>query len=60
MYVYILTLRRPNLQGLHMPVSPDMAETVKVRSDHSDSLTNVFGGAKNGDFSEKSPNICRK
>ena len=41
MYVYILTLRRPNLLGLHMPVSPD----------HSDSLTNVFGGAKNDDFS---------
>ena len=29
----------------------DLAKTVKVRSDHSDNLTVVFGGAKNGYFS---------
>ena len=29
---------------------------VKVRSDDSESLIHVFGGAKNGNFSEKSPN----
>ena len=46
-----LTLRRPNLLGVHGPVSPDLAKTVKVRSDHSENLTNVFGGAKNGNFS---------
>ena len=47
----ILTLRRPNLLGFHVPVSPDLAKTVKVRSDHSENLTEVFGGAKNGNFS---------
>ena len=55
-----LTLRRPNVLGVHGPVSPDLAKTVKVRSDHSENLTNVFGGAKNGNFSHKSLNIFWK
>ena len=46
-----LTLRRPNLLRVHVPVSPDLAKTVKVRSDHSENLTKVFGGAKDGNFS---------
>ena len=37
----------------HVPVMPDMAQTVKVGSDHSENLTNVFDGAKNGIFSQK-------
>ena len=44
----ILTLRRPNVLGVHGPVSPDLTKTVKVRSDQSENLTNVFDGAKNG------------
>ena len=40
-----LTLRRPNLLVVHGPLSQDLAKTVKVRSDHSENLTNVFGGA---------------
>ena len=47
----LLTLMRPNLLGVHGPVSPNLAKTVKVRSDHSENLTNVFDGAKNGNFS---------
>ena len=31
-----------------MPVAPDLAKTVKVKSDHSENLTRVLGGAKNG------------
>ena len=31
-----------------MPVVPDLAQTVKVASDHSEYLTNVFGCAENG------------
>ena len=46
-----LTLRRPNLLGVHVPVSPDLAKTVKVRLDQSENLTKVFGGANNGNFS---------
>ena len=56
----ILTLRRPNLLGVQRPVSPDLAKTVKARSDRSEILTNVFGGAENGNFSQKSPNIFWK
>ena len=51
-----LTLRRPNLLGVQRPVSPDLAKTVKAGSDRSEILTNVFGGAENGNFSQKSPN----
>ena len=29
-----LTLRRPNLLGAHLPVTPDLAKTVEVRSTH--------------------------
>ena len=46
-----LTLRRPNFLGLYVLVLPDQAKTVKVRSDHSENPTNVFGGDKNGNFS---------
>ena len=46
----ILTLRRPNLLGVHVPVSPDLAKTAKVRSDHSKNLTHVFDNAKNGNL----------
>ena len=42
----ILTLRRPNFIGAHVPVAPDLAKTVKVGSDHSKNLTSVFYGAK--------------
>ena len=35
----VLTFRRPNLSGVHVPVSPDLAKTVKVRSDQSENLT---------------------
>ena len=34
-----------------MPVVKDLAQTVKVGSDHYENLTKVFGGAKNGNFS---------
>ena len=33
-----------------MPVAPDLAKTVKVKLDHSENLTRVLGGAKNGKF----------
>ena len=36
------TLRRQNVQGVHVPVLPDLAQTVNVASDHSENLTNVF------------------
>ena len=42
-----LTLRRPNGQGVHVPVVPDLAQTLKVGSDYSENLTKVFDGAKN-------------
>ena len=51
----ILSLRRPNLLGVQVPVSPFLAKTVKMRSDHSENLTDFFSGAKNGNFSYKSP-----
>ena len=44
----ILTLRRPNFLGVHVPVTPDLAKTVKGKSDHSENLARVLGGAKNG------------
>ena len=56
----ILTLMRPNLLGVHVPVSPDLAKKVKVRSDQSEKLTKVFGGVNNDNFSLKSPNIFDK
>ena len=31
-----LTLRRPNFLGVHVPVTPDLAKTVKGKSDHSE------------------------
>ena len=43
-----LTLRRPNFLGAHVPVTPDLAKTVKEKSDHSENLTRVLDGAKNG------------
>ena len=43
-----LTLRRPNFLGVHVPVTPDLAKTVKGMSDHSENLARVLGGAKNG------------
>ena len=46
-----LTLRCPNFIGVHVPVAPDLAKTVKVTSDHSKNLAKVLGGAKNGKFS---------
>ena len=36
-----------------MPVAPDLAITVKVRSDRSKNLTSVFDGAKNKKLSFK-------
>ena len=36
-----------------MPVAPDLAKTVKMRSDHSKHLTSVFNGAKNEKLSFK-------
>ena len=45
------TFRRPNVQVVHVPLSPDLARMVKVASDHFENLTNVFCDAKNGDFS---------
>ena len=47
----------PEPVRVQRPVSPDLAKTVKARSDRSEILTNVFGGAENGNFSQKSPNI---
>ena len=49
-----LTLRRPNFIGVHVPVAPDLAKTLKVGSDHSENLTSVFDGAKNDIRSENS------
>ena len=43
-----LTLRRPNFIGVHVPVAPDLEKTVEVKSDHSENLAKVLGGAKNG------------
>ena len=45
-----LTLGRLKNQGVHVPVVPDLAETVKVASHHSENLTEVFGCAKNDYF----------
>ena len=44
---FVLTLRRPNLLGAHVPVAPDLAKTVKVGSDHSENLTSVPYSTKN-------------
>ena len=49
--VCFLNSQAPDLLGVHAPVSPDLAKTVKVSSDHSESLLKVYGGAKNGNFS---------
>ena len=46
-----LTLRRPEFIEVHVPVAPDLAKTVKVKSDHSENFTKVFGSANNGKFS---------
>ena len=43
-----------------MPVAPDLAKTVKVRSDHSKNLTGVFYGAKNEKLSFKTIYINKK
>lgn len=45
------------LEQSAVPVVPDLAETVKVGSDHEESLTNVFGDAENGNFTLKFPKI---
>ena len=42
---YFSTVRRPNNHKVHVPVEPDMAQTVKLGSYHSENLTNVFKGA---------------
>ena len=39
-----------------MPVAPDLAKTVKVKSDHSENLAKVLGSAKNGKIIKMSPN----
>ena len=44
-----LTLRRPNFLGAHLPVPPDLAKTVKVKSDHSENLARVL---------EKTPRVA--
>ena len=49
-FVIILTLRRPNFLGAQLPVPPDLAKTVKVKSDHAEILAKVLGGAENGKF----------
>ena len=38
-----------------MPVAPDLAKMVKVKSDHSENLAKVLCGAKNGKFIQISP-----
>ena len=40
--LYRLTLRCVNDHGVHVPVVPDLAQTLKVGSDHSENLTMVF------------------
>ena len=52
---YAETLRRPNFIGLYVPVAPDLAKMVKVKSDDSENLAKVLCGAKNGKFSQISP-----
>ena len=47
---FFLTLRRPNGQGVNVPVVPDPTQTVKVGSNHSENFTKVFDGAKNANF----------
>ena len=39
---------------------PDLAKTVKVESDHSENLSKVFDGDKNGNFNYKFPNVFFK
>ena len=53
----ILTLKRQDNHGIHVPVVPDLARTVSVESYQSENVTKVFDGAKNGIFSQKFPNI---
>ena len=59
-FLFTLTLRRPNLLWVQGPVSLDLAKMVEVKSDLSENLTDIFGGAKNGKFSLKFPNIFVK
>ena len=54
---FVLNFKRPNLIGVHAPVAPDLAKTVKMRSEHSENLTSVFNGAKNGQLSFKTLHI---
>ena len=35
-----LTLRRQNFLGAYLPVPPDLAKTVKVKADQSETLAN--------------------
>ena len=43
---YQFKSQAPNGHGVHVPIVPDLAPTVKLASDHSENLTKVFGGAK--------------
>ena len=43
-----------------MPVTPDLAKTVKGKSDHSENLARVLGGAKNGKIIQMFPNNFSK
>ena len=40
----ILTLGRPNILEINVPVAPDLAKTVKVKSDPSEDLTRRLSG----------------
>ena len=55
-----LILRCPNNQRVHVTVAPDLAKTVKVKSDHSENLNKVFGTAKNGYLKLQISNILDK
>jgi len=48
-----LILRRPIGKRVYVPVVPDLAQTVKVKSDHFEKFTKFFCGSKNGYFIEK-------
>ena len=45
-----------NILGTYVPVAPDMAKTVKVKSDRSENSARVFDIAINGHFNSKSDN----
>ena len=55
-----LTLKRSNLLQVYVPVSPNLAKPVKVRSDHSENLTKVLGGAKRIRQTQKNKTIISK